>query len=433
MIGTRDRVRNLPADVDARQLGQHHVEQHQIGPHRVEDVHRLDPVAGHLDQEALAFQPDDQGLDEGLLVLDDEHGGRISHDWPPWNRSPGVDSPPDAAGKAQRERRALALPGLDPDVDHRGCRRRGGRWPGRGRCRRCRATGPGRPGRSARRCARGPGPGCRCRGRRPRSRPGSPTCTDRELDRRVVLGVLDGVVDQVVHGRDQLAAVARDDEVAGRLGDLEADPAMLGHRPQPLDRLGDDQVHRDRIPAGGLLGLDPRQVEQVLDDAAEPLGLGPHPAREPGDHRRVVLALERLGHQAQRADRGLQLVADVGDEVPADGLQPAPLGDVLDDRHRPQDGAVLGRAGRPGWSGCGEAARTARSSPPVSRRPGPPSAAGSGPARPAPRRGGHRRSWRPARCGRRPLPGASHTTTPWARWPNAATRRRPVVSASATR
>ena len=37
---------------------------------------------------------------------------------------------------------------------------------------------------------------------------------------------------------------------------------------------------------------------------------------------------QRLGEQLQRADRGLQLVADVGDEVPPDPGQPVRLGDV---------------------------------------------------------------------------------------------------------
>ena len=46
-------------------------------------------------------------------------------------------------------------------------------------------------------------------------------------------------------------------------------------------------------------------------------------AAEPADLGRVVGRVHhRLGEQRQRADRGLQLVADVGHEVPAGGLQP---------------------------------------------------------------------------------------------------------------
>ena len=55
-------------------------------------------------------------------------------------------------------------------------------------------------------------------------------------------------------------------------------------------------------------------------------------------HRLGVVGglLHRLGEQVERADRGLQLVADVGDEVAADRLDPALAGAVLDQRqHQP--------------------------------------------------------------------------------------------------
>ena len=56
-------------------FGQHHVEQHEVGPDGVEDVERLGAVAGHLHAEALALQPDGEGLDEGVFVLDHQDGG----------------------------------------------------------------------------------------------------------------------------------------------------------------------------------------------------------------------------------------------------------------------------------------------------------------------------------------------------------------------
>ena len=117
---------------------------------------------------------------------------------------------------------------------------------------------------------------------------------------------------------------------------------------QALDGLGHDHADRHRLADAAPLRLDPGQVEQVLDDAAEPLGLGPHPLGQPGHHLRVVLALEGLGQQAEGADRGLQLVADVGDEVAPHGLEPAPLGDVLDDGHGADHGVVFDAAG---WRG----------------------------------------------------------------------------------
>ena len=62
-----------------------------------------------------------------------------------------------------------------------------------------------------------------------------------------------------------------------------------------------------------------------------------HPAGEPLDRLRVVGRVrDRLGQQPDRAHRGLQLVADVGDEVAAHRLHPAFAGAVLDQReHQP--------------------------------------------------------------------------------------------------
>ena len=59
-----------------------------------------------------------------------------------------------------------------------------------------------------------------------------------------------------------------------------------------------------------------------------------HPVGDPADRRRVVLIGERLGEHGERADGCLQLVADVGDEVGADGVDPPALADVLDGRER---------------------------------------------------------------------------------------------------
>ena len=58
-----------PADVDARQLGQHEVQQQDVGHGLVEELQGLVAVAGHGDPEALVGQADDQRLNEGLLVL----------------------------------------------------------------------------------------------------------------------------------------------------------------------------------------------------------------------------------------------------------------------------------------------------------------------------------------------------------------------------
>ena len=85
-----------------------------------------------------------------------------------------------------------------------------------------------------------------------------------------------------------------------------------------------------------LLGLDPAQVEQVVDDPADPEGLGVDAAGQPLGHLDVGLGDEGLGQQAERAHGGLQLVAHVGHEVAADLLEPAALGDVLDHGDHPE-------------------------------------------------------------------------------------------------
>ena len=113
MIGTFDRVPQLAAHVDARDLRQHHVEQDEVGPHGVEQVERLGAVAGDLHPEPLALQPDGQGLDEGLLVLDDEDRGRRQSSLirlpASWSSQTGTGP----SGQAQGERRPS--PSLDVD------------------------------------------------------------------------------------------------------------------------------------------------------------------------------------------------------------------------------------------------------------------------------------------------------------------------------
>ena len=83
--------------------------------------------------------------------------------------------------------------------------------------------------------------------------------------------------------------------------------------------------------------LQPGQLEQLLDQSGQPLRLVVDALGEAAGRLRVVGRLEqRLGQQRQRADRGLELVADVGHEVAAHPGHPVRLGDVGRlDRHVP--------------------------------------------------------------------------------------------------
>ncbi len=72
MIGTCESGRMARHTSTPDILGKHDVEQHEIRFEGVEHGQRLGPVAGDGDVEALAPEPDDERVDEGLLVLGHE-------------------------------------------------------------------------------------------------------------------------------------------------------------------------------------------------------------------------------------------------------------------------------------------------------------------------------------------------------------------------
>ena len=86
-----------------------------------------------------------------------------------------------------------------------------------------------------------------------------------------------------------------------------------------------------------VVALEAGQLDDLLHQPDQPLALGEHPAGEPLDGLGIVGGvLHGLGQQPDRADRRLELVADVGDEVTADRLDPALAGAVLDQgQHQP--------------------------------------------------------------------------------------------------
>ncbi len=116
-------------------------------------------------------------------------------------------------------------------------------------------------------------------------------------------------------GGNQLAAVA--EHVHRRIGliELDGNPALLRCAPDTLDRLGHDQVDLDRL-RGGASSLSMRQrssrssMIRLTRKASEWIRV----ARRM-ETVAVGLDGEGLGEQAEGTDRGLQLVAHVGDEV----------------------------------------------------------------------------------------------------------------------
>ena len=91
---------------------------------------------------------------------------------------------------------------------------------------------------------------------------------------------------------------------------------------------------RERLAPGPLLCFDDAEVEEILDDAGQPLALVHHALGQPGRDLRLAPRADRLREHRERADRRPQLVADVGDEVSAHALDTAGFGDVAHERDR---------------------------------------------------------------------------------------------------
>ena len=129
-------------------------------------------------------------------------------------------------------------------------------------------------------------------------------------------------------------------------GDLEA--LGPGRGAGPVNGLGDDAVDVHGHELGQRLpALQPGEVDELAYQAAQPVGLVGDPAGEALDGVRVVGGLlDRLGKEGQGTDGGLQLVPDIRDEVPADRLRTAGLGDVLQ-HERDRTGRRRGSAVQP--------------------------------------------------------------------------------------
>ena len=79
MIGTWERSRSAAGDVVAGAVGEHHVEEHEVGHLLPGPFDRLGDGAGHLRVEALAIEGFGQGDGDGLLVLDHQDGAPARH------------------------------------------------------------------------------------------------------------------------------------------------------------------------------------------------------------------------------------------------------------------------------------------------------------------------------------------------------------------
>ena len=159
----------------------------------------------------------------------------------------------------------------------------------------------------------------------------------RTCDRRAGGRVADRVLEQVRHDLVDALGVA----VGGEAGvlDLHVD-GDAGHVQLLLaDRVGEHRLDREGLPVeGDGAGLEPGEVEELGDEAAEPLDLGQHRVERAGIGGGDAVD-EVLEGRLQRGERGAQLVAHVGDEVAAHAVGLGELGGHLVERHA--------RAGRP--------------------------------------------------------------------------------------
>ena len=117
--------------------------------------------------------------------------------------------------------------------------------------------------------------------------------------------------------------------------------------------LGFDPVEERRDRAGDLFdrflsGVEPREAQQIAHQTFHAQRVAADDLEEAADLRRfrALLALieQRFDVAAHGGERRAQLVRDVGDEVAADAVGAAQLGDVVHDEHGA--GGIGGRDGR---------------------------------------------------------------------------------------
>ena len=164
---------------------------------------------------------------------------------------------------------------------------------------------------------------------------------DMAVFRRVGRGVLDEIAQHVV----QLGRIAAHHAGVRRDGNRDVLTALLDARlqvghdaaEQPLDRaLGEFE--------GFLAGIEAGEAQEILHEAFHARGM-------PRDDLEELLCVgglagvveQRFDVAANGGERRAQFVRDVGDEVAADAVGPAQVGDVVQHQHRAAAGRGDGR------------------------------------------------------------------------------------------
>ena len=142
---------------------------------------------------------------------------------------------------------------------------------------------------------------------------------DAPVGRRVA----DRVLNQVE--QDALELLGIGPRWAQRVGHLgpNRDPLGLGLHAHRLDRLRDQfgQRHLLERPVD-VAGLEPRELEQVVDQDAQRVDVGAHPAQVAATGGGILddVVADGFREQAQRRDRRAQIMRDGRDQVPPGGL-----------------------------------------------------------------------------------------------------------------
>ena len=135
--------------------------------------------------------------------------------------------------------------------------------------------------------------------------------------------VLDGVVDDVVDHLLELQAVAADAHLLLH-GEVDLDAVLPGQGQQALHlflqklvqaHVGQVQLHAAAVHV--------HQGQKVGNDAVQAVDLGVHVAQEVLGHRRIhgILIKQRLDQNLHGAQRGLELMGGIGDELAAGSVQ----------------------------------------------------------------------------------------------------------------
>ncbi len=137
-----------------------------------------------------------------------------------------------------------------------------------------------------------------------------------DAERAAPAGVLGGVDQQVRHHLLETDGVGVDPDRLGSDVDLEDVPALLDHRPRRLDRPGHDRPDGD--PFGtepDAAPLDPREIEQVVDQHGQVRGLSVDDLERPVEHGFAPRLAAEPDGVADRGQWVAQLVSQHGQEL----------------------------------------------------------------------------------------------------------------------